>query len=302
MELSHKLQQLEDEKLITKKLNQDGTLAIFKYSKRVFFDNLWDRDELLKDARGLVLSVLDGKIVQYPLTKVYNYGEQGAGLNYNKDLRVEAAVKYNGFMAAVCIHNDQLLITTTGSFDSPYVELAKEMLEYSGGLDISKYSKRYTYVFEICHPFDPHIVKERYGAYLIAIRSNAKLGSLLLSQDNLFNVWRSNFRNTKVRPPVSFSTTLGEALEMAKRTRKEGFIIRHMGGTICKIKSKYYLGLKFLARAKYFLKEDFNPEELKKTVEEEFYPVIDWIWKEYTVEAFKVLSSQEKLDLIRNRL
>ena len=55
-------QDLIDRKLV--KGNTVGDLTIYKYTKRVFFDNLWGEDSRLLDARGMVLDSEGNKVTR----------------------------------------------------------------------------------------------------------------------------------------------------------------------------------------------------------------------------------------------
>ena len=63
----------EKEKMIIKKENDNG-LIVWKYSKRVFFDNLWHQHELLLKARGLITDK-QGNIIVHPFEKIFNFNE-----------------------------------------------------------------------------------------------------------------------------------------------------------------------------------------------------------------------------------
>ena len=68
---------LVEKGLVTKKTYVEGEfegLSVYKYSRKVFFDNLWSLDERLKDCRGIVVDG-NNEIISYPFTKVFNYLE-----------------------------------------------------------------------------------------------------------------------------------------------------------------------------------------------------------------------------------
>ena len=63
---------LVEKGLVTKKTYVEGEfkgLSVYKYSRKVFFDNLWGLDERLKDCRGIVVDE-NNEIISYPFTKV----------------------------------------------------------------------------------------------------------------------------------------------------------------------------------------------------------------------------------------
>ena len=149
-------------KLITVKPSQKyPNLSVVKYTRRVFFDNLWD--EFLCECRGLVIDE-NYNIIVHPLTKIFNYGEQGRFLDVNKTERILSSRKYNGFMLAVTNSSKYgLIFSTTGSLDSDfcklgehYYRLYEQREEYTIELDS-------TAIFEVCAQEDPHIIKEESG-------------------------------------------------------------------------------------------------------------------------------------------
>ena len=157
-------QDLIDRKLV--KGSTVGDLTIYKYTKRVFFDNLWGEDSRLLDARGMVLDSEGNKVI-HPFTKVFNYGENGTTVP--RDQKVKWVRKVNGFMAAARWYKDSLLVSSTGSLTSDYVKLAYRVITKDIGSNciLWKSLHEYTLLFEICDPSDPHIVAEKAGAYLI---------------------------------------------------------------------------------------------------------------------------------------
>lgn len=289
---------LVSRRLATKRVSPDGKRAIYKYSKRVFYDYLWDESPLLAEARGIVLDLTTSEVVQYPFTKVYNYGEKGAGDDMYDDQVVQAVLKVNGFMAAVSIIDGELLITTSGSFESPFVEYAHEIL--APHMDnLRKLPSGVTYVFEIVHPADPHIVVEEVGAYLIGARPNV-FGSEQFSEGFLDEI----AFDVGVRRPWWMEVPVSRLRTYIKTCTTEGVMVRDpaTGLTICKWKSPYYLNLKFLSRSTYFLVEGFNRESLRQKVEEEMYPLIDFIYDVYGEANFKALPPYERVALLTLQL
>ena len=81
-----------------------------------------------------------------------------------------------------CIYNGKPIYSTTGSLDSDFAKLAKDVIEDQLTIsDTTFFKKGYTFIFEICHPDDPHIVSEDIGAYLIGIQYH-KTGKMLSEQ------------------------------------------------------------------------------------------------------------------------
>jgi len=280
--------------LITKKQStRYPGLYVLKYKNKVFYDALWD-DELI-EFRGLVVDE-DNNIVAYPFTKIFNFGERGTTLPL--DEQVEIVRKVNGFMACATFYvpkgmkSGKNLISTTGSLDSPYVELAEKYLR---ALHLPE---RYTFIFEICDPSDEHIVKEHPGAYLIGIRD---LRTNEMMNENMLDMWAAEIG---VYRPAHQTVSFAWVLDNIKSVVHEGYVI-HAKSMSLKIKSPYYLTTKFLARKnpERLLEMFDNPYEMKKTVEEEYHNLIDHITgDENTKLAFVCMDERARINYISNYL
>lgn len=291
---------LVSRKLVTKRMAPNGKWAIYKYSKRVFFDGLWGEDPLIEEARGIVLDLKTGAVIQYPFTKVYNYGERGAGSDLRDDQVVTGVQKINGFLAAASVQDGELLLTTSGSFESPFVDMARETLASLTAHPGDIMAPGVTYMFEIVHKNDPHIIEETPGAYLIGARQNQLLNTEMFSENYLDQIGR----DFEVMRPWWRDMTVAEARDYIRTCQIEGLMIRDAasGRTICKWKSPHYLNLKFLSRATFFLKDDFDRSKLRQKVEEELWYLIDYIFDEVTVARYKSLTNLERVNLLQKHM
>lgn len=269
--------------------------SVYKYSRKVFFNNLWDKHPLLKEARGLVLDNY-GNIIIYPFTKVFNYKENGTTVEPN--WLITAPRKVNGFMAAMTVTEEHdVTVSTTGTLDSDFAKLAKEMI--LGTIDISgvELKTNVTYMFEICHPSDPHIVPEEEGVYLIGARVN-ELGSELCSEHELDYLAKAfGFKR-----PKYIECTFEQLLEEVKHVKHEGFMVRDYssGETLCKIKSPYYLAKKWFQRCgsnKVDLMWE-HPEQFKQRLDEEFYDLFNFIIQTYNKEEWLEMTETQRSSLI----
>lgn len=271
-------------------IKQVGDLFIHKYKKQVFYGALWNEHEGIINARGLITDK-EGNIVQYPFTKVFNHTEQGVDIPINNI--VEAVEKINGFMAAVSWYNRDILVSTTGSIDSDFVEMAKEMLPLDKMKKELETHPNYTYCFEIVHVNDPHIIPEKIGAYLIGARKKI-LGSTQLSEKLLDRV----ASRIGVFRPAHEELKFSALLEKIKLCKHEGFMVYDTeSNTVLKLKSPYYLVSKFIARTKKL--EKIFSRDYKKYLEEEFYSLCDLLQQTYTIKEFLAISEQERLEIIR---
>ena len=264
-------------------------LSVLKYSKRVFFDGLWN--DYLEECRGLVIDS-DWNIVSYPFTKVYNYGVESRAPQLPSGTVVDAYRKVNGFMVAVTWYGDDILVSTTGSLDSPYVALARELIEpnLERYRSVCRAYDRYTFMFECVHPSDPHIVPEVSGMYLLGLRPKM-LGAPL----SVSNELAAGFG---AYPVEHIRCTIDELLVTVRGVQHEGFVFYTEDGVCSKIKSPHYLVSKFVSR---------NPRtdkllrpNIKQSLDEEYYPLIDAIVANIT--EFTALDEQSRLAWVRRFL
>lgn len=276
--------------LVRKKTYTDGKykgLSVLKYTKSVFWNNLWHIDDRLLECRGIVVDEDDNVIVR-PFKKVFNLGENGVGVPDNEN--VTLVRKVNGFLGcATKTDKYGLIISTTGTLDSKYVALAEEWIS-KGKLDLM--IKGYTYMFEICDSSDPHIVDEEEGAYLIGIRSTS--GVLCGELTNDIVAYNLGYK----RPEVIRGVTIKDT----HRVCHEGFMVLDERGfdPICKVKSPHYLSKKAflrMGRKRIDLAWD-NPTEFKKQIDEEFYDFHEFLLKEYTNGTYNSLTEDERRKLI----
>lgn len=268
-------------------------LYVKKYSRKVFFDNLWN-DELI-ECRGHV-ELQDGTTVVRPFTKVFNRFENDTDIPLEEECI--AVQKINGFMAAATYvgHGiNKVVVSTTGSLDSPYVDMAKEYLTEEVLDKIAKRYKGYTVLFEICHPKDPHIINEEPGAYLIGMRS-------IEGKDKYFTSVANEHRldciayAMQVKRPDWFVQDFNTVLELNRSSIIEGFMVYGLDSHTClKLKTPYYLALKAAARIKDISKLN------KSRIDEEFYPLIDYL-KSLDKDYFNNLTEAEKLKLIKEHI
>lgn len=273
---------------VTKK-EQNG-LIIHKYKRKVFHDNLWHLHSGLVDARGMVTDT-DDNLVQYPFTKIFNYKENGTTID--PEHTVLAIDKINGFMACVTWYNGQPLVSTTGSLNSDYVTMAKELLPLDKMAKILSLYNHYSFCFEIVHPNDPHIIEEKIGAYLIGGREKV-LGSKQMNQktlDEFAKYW-------DVMRPEYRTCLFSELLDFQVDYKREGFVVYDQeSDVVLKIKTPYYLTAKFIARTKK-LNLIFS-KNYKEKFDEEYYSLCEYLQQNYTEEQFLSISEQDRLDIVR---
>lgn len=238
-------------------------LRIVKYKPKVFWKNQWT-PELCK-MRGLVVDEHWNVIVR-PFDKIFNRGEILAP-KWDHGEPVVAVRKVNGFMAALTKDEDHgFVISTTGSLDSPFVELAEKHLEpiKSHGL-----INGVTYLFEIVDESDPHIIAEEPGVYLIGCRTVAS--QIQLHECDLDII----ARGFKVKRPEWKHCNFGEILEERKTAEHEGWVCYNFNyENAVKIKTAYYLTKKLFMRIKGEKLTSKWFADNWESFDEEFYPMI----------------------------
>lgn len=278
-------------------------LFIEKYSNRVFYDALWDAHPDIIESRGVVKDA-DGIVVIRPFTKIFNRHENGTDID--RDEKVLAVQKINGFMAAATYvpSLDQVVVSTTGSLDSKYVDLALKHLMFTPYVndyirnEYAKVGCARTFLFEIVDPTDPHIIKEKPGAYLIGARYVA-------DDTPYFSTYFHEIfldvaaQKMNVKRPKHWAWPdyphFSDVVQEAKACKHEGFVVYgQQSNTVLKIKSPFYLALKGAARIKDIMSLD------KRRVDEEFYPLIETL--QAMSDEFNLLTEQERLDTIRRLL
>ena len=194
-------------------------------------------------------------------------------------------------MACVSVHHGKVIVSTTGSTSGPYVDMAKELLfnRFTEG-EISTWEKgksKGSWLFEICHKNDPHIVFEEEGAYYLGYRTCKGIFYPSAEPDGC----------------QSIECNLGEALELIKSIQHKGFMMYNSNGDVCKLKSPYYIGKKKLMRMK-----DGNIDRMfadpSKFVKDNLPPSWDW-WvdsvKDYlTADTWKSYTEQQRRSFIES--
>lgn len=303
----NELSALQKDKLVFASVEPKTGLSLFKYDKQVFFKGLWDVHPLLLKTRGLVLDVA-GNVVQHPFDKIFNYGERGTGLDVPDATVVECIEKLNGFLGCITKHpyKNDLLITTTGSFDSPYVEYIKSFItpEKRGRLLKHFAYNDETLMFEVIHPEDDeHPVQygvEDQGLWLIGARGK-NFDDKIKSEDYLDDLGMT----LGLKRPARYRTTLGQVREWAKTSELEGFIVRlgdGSGDPITKLKTVHYLTTKFLGRLSVNnIKFMYNsPEKFKLKLDEEYQEMVDVVVKSIPMNDFMQFTNMQKMELMRD--
>lgn len=214
-------------------MKNDGKTTTFKYHRKAMYDYLWYKIPELLECRGHVYCNTTKELVQAAPRKSFNYLERNYWSEVPLDTPVEMYKKVNGYMACATLHNDALIVSTTGTTTSQYAQWVKELLFCDYKTYEIVIDPEVTTVFEVVVPQDPHIVHERQGLHLLGVRE----------------------KDTGDFHPMGVGArcTLEQALEIAKHDRGEGFMMYPMlpdgsydYNNCCKLKTPYYIGKKKL--------------------------------------------------------
>lgn len=254
-------------------------LSTFKYSRKIMYDYLWNTDARLLECRGHTYNNQTGELVQLPFKKSFNYLEEGNWKDVPLDTPVVMYKKYNGFMAACSLYKGDLLVSTTGSTDSSYADLALEEIKKSQAGKIMYHI--WTYLFEIVHKSDPHIIDEVSGVYTLGARNK--------------------ITGEYIPCGPSIKCSLGEAIEITNEDLGEGFMVYLDDGTystVCKMKTPYYIGKKKLMRMMpNKIDSIYNPNQFRSVeneLPEMWKDVVGEITDSFTAWEWKNKSSQER--------
>jgi hypothetical protein len=270
-------------KLVDVKPTSNPDLFVLKYKRKVFYDGLWNR--FLEDCRGTIVD-MDWNIVSLPFRKVYNYGIEKEAPKLAPDTEIEVFKKYNGFMVALSSYKGKLLVSTTGSIDSSFAELAwkhvnRPNFDKEGYLAACQ-DLDATWLFECCDPSDPHIIAEQEGLHPIGYRYN---------DINLDMSHMTNFKGGE-------KMTIAELQELVKTVEHEGFVFYTKDGLSGKIKSPHYLVKKLFMRGRDM--ETLIARNAKHKIDEEYYPLLEYL--SANRETFDAMDEQQRRIFIEEHL
>ena len=272
-------------------------IFVLKYKKRVFYDALWN--DFLEECRGTIVDA-NFNVVSRPFTKIYNFRVEDKAPVLADDTEVTAYRKVNGFMIAMTWHNEDILISTTGSTDNDYTAMAREMMikhqPYADWQMELCAAAGMTLMFECCHPNDPHIVVEDAGLYFLGVREN-KWDSYVRMFGKSTVEWARDYAMSHLKCGYAegFLTTVGELVALSKAVNHEGFVFYTEDGTAAKIKSPYYLTSKWVARNPRT--DKLLTRSFKEQIDEEYYPMLEAI--RANIVEYTALTEQERLAWVR---
>lgn len=240
----------------------NGKFITFKYHRKVMYDYLWKKYPELLECRGHTYDVETGELVLAAPTKTFNYLEDGHWSDVPMDTKITAYKKYNGFMGTVSVHDGEYVLGTTGTvngtheFGQMFRQKFNEAVTMLASHSSFNTNRKITWLYEVIHENDPHIVYEKPGLVYLGNRVNST-GKFYpaVSERDENDTWYPNM-------------TLGQMLEIVKEVKHEGFMLYDQNGNVCKLKSPYYVGKKKLMRSKdKFIEQLWNERGLDQLPE-----------------------------------
>lgn len=318
------LMHLAAQKLVNLRYNDARDLVIAKYSKRAFWDSTsWDNHPELIQARGQVFSTETNEIVAQPFAKVFNYTEKGAGANLHHESRVDVVEKINGFLGIAFKHKNKWVVTSSGTFDSEYAAMAREALpdftlaimNQAAFAALARFEyENINFMFEITDARDPHIIQESYGAWFIGASIKVEGEWQAVSEDDLdqtFRIFRNSLTAREVRdahimrPWRQKRMLFFDVLKVVNDPsdfQEEGFMVYSDDG-LFKLKSKYYLTNKFLARTKKDMSSWWETGRVggkdAEKYDEELQALFIHISGNYTCEEWSNFDEFKRLEVIK---
>lgn len=222
-------------------IKRKDTRILFKYSQIESDFSL----DIVKEARGLILEDETWNIVCYPFKKFFNYGEAYADKIDWKSANVTS--KEDGSLIKVYYYNGEWKVGTNGTIDAEDADLVdgvynnfRELFDAAAknsGLDYDKLDVRYTYIFELCSPFNQIVCPQNETKiFHIGTRNN------LTEKEEEIDIGVE-------KPKMYKLSSLEDCIAMAKTFdfTQEGFVVKDKNYNRIKVKSEDYVKVHRLA-------------------------------------------------------
>lgn len=222
MQLSlNSLQDYLDKGLVLKKDHPNLPISIWNYTPKTQYERAWDKITTL--CRALVID-RDGFVVAKSFDKFFNIEEEPSLPEEN----FSVYEKLDGSLILVFWYNDNLVVSSKGSFCSDHSMEATDILK---NYDISCLEKNKCYSFELIVPWN-RIVCD-YG-------SSRKL-VLLAKFDNEGKEYDIKKYGDKFPLARTFEFTALDEIKKSIPKNEEGYVVRFKGGKRVKIKGEEYV-------------------------------------------------------------
>lgn len=244
------------------KMFEELNLMSLNFDRNTFKKGVWDG--ITNKARGLFVDTTTGDIRLRSYNKFFNFNErpETSKKKLEQNLKFPCSVyrKENGFLGMTSVVEDSMLLATksvveSGDFYIMFKEIYDTVPQEQRDL-LFKLSKENncTFVFEVCHVNDRHIIDfDKNHLYLLdAVPNSYEFDGENIdgefSDKILSLIPESDVLTKKVK--VCEVSSLEEIEELIRENRHnrelEGYVIRDMNGFLFKIKLHYYNVIKHL--------------------------------------------------------
>ena len=280
------LRQHEKEGWIKSQKHPTLPLIIWNYTEQTQYADRWDVVTTL--CRGLVTDT-QGEIVAHPFRKFFNYSQLKA---WNKVPQGNFKVleKLDGSYIQVFTYNDELIVSSKGSFTSDQATMATDIIFQEGVADL--FNPSYNYIFELIHPQNRIVLDYGKREELVLLGIIDKRGTEIEIDGSSFSMPKEFTKSEDIS---------WEDFHKIIEDNQEGFVVKFDSGDRMKIKSDEYLRLhKIVTQTTskdiwLALKENRDLRELIERVPDEF---LNWVYQkigELTV-AYRTIERQVEKD------
>ncbi len=265
-------------------------LKVYTAEARVYSEDLWGTDARLKECRGIMVNI--NNVVQtMPFFRLRPYEELAKYLE--KFEPIVAVEKIDGFLACVSWVKRTRVVSVDGMTSGKYVDMANEYLDkVFPPSNLPRYMHATT-MFEICHPDATQTIPEEYGAYLIGQRWHGGKGNFS-SEKSLDMIAKT----LNVRRPAWMCMRLNQAIQMSKKCKHEGYIIRKYlnGEPVCTLQSPHFKGKRrLLELSNVDVDQMYNyPGAFAKTLDPEFRAFMYYVLMEFSLREWKGLCASDR--------
>ena len=283
------LKTLIDNNYISENINPwDNSLKILNYTRKTQFEGLWN--DTTKKSRGLIIkydkNIEDATIQERPWEKFFTLEQHESGwalgdenesnkkieLNIDFDAKAEVTDKIDGSLGILYEVNDDIAITTKGSFNSEqsiyYTNFLKNNKKYyNQALKLKQSYPNITFLFELIGTNNRVVIDYKEDDIVLTGAVDVITGKYY-STDKFKDIWTLN------RAEKFSAKNLNEALKIPYRENKEGLVVRIISENpkdqlSIKIKQDDYLKLHKLIGS-------FSKKDVKNKIRE-----IDFIYKDF---------------------
>lgn len=201
------------------------SLYIVNYTPKTHVNDFWN--EITMNCRATIIDE-DGMIISKGFPKFFNYTDNKTIIP-EKINTVTVYEKLDGSYIGLFYYNNQWIVNSKGSFDSPQVRMARDILK-SKNLELLN-KNGITYCFELIHP-DNKIVVDYNNLTDLVFLSAFENGTEL----SLHNI--PSFNSVKSFNLINFNYN---ELHSKNISNKEGYVVKFENGQRCKIKFDNYV-------------------------------------------------------------